>query len=370
MSLLSSSPSLLSSAPGAAWSSGLEAVVAAGTRLSAVDGDAGVLDVAGVGLEVAVDRGFVALTADLLARAASNTVVAAVDGAFAAAYRAARARFDDDATFVDDRALHQPDPMVAVRLLLCTINSDEPADFVAAVHVGLAAWLRAQQHVAGVSAEVDDNAGAFIMKRGLGDSDVRAGGALDRYLSTVVDHGMNASTFTARVVASTRASLSSSLTAAVAALSGPLHGGAPGPVLDLLDGIAGHGSGFIDDELAAGRRLMGFGHRVYRVRDPRAAVLEAAVDALLIDAPTVRRERLQRARDVEKTVVARLHERHPDRPLPANVEFFTAVLLEALALPRSSFSAVFAAGRVGGWCAHVIEQRRTGKLIRPRSIGV
>jgi len=348
-----------------AWSSGLEEVVAAATRLSAVDGDAGILRIGGAGLEDVVGRGYLGVTSDLLARASSDDVDDSNDDGFAVRYRAARSRLDAS-DFVDARWLRHA-PMTTLRFALCAVDGDDPADFVAATHVTLAAWLRAHGG-AGIAANEDDSAGVFLLKRGLGDSDDAAGLALDRYLTTVVDHGMNASTFTARVVASTRASLSSSLTAALGALSGPLHGGAPGPVLDLLDAVAAGGVDVIERELDAGRRLMGFGHRVYRVRDPRAAVLEATVDALLRDAPPVRRERLQRARTVEATATAALSRRHPDRPLPANVEFFTAVLLEAVGLPRDAFSAVFAAGRVGGWCAHVVEQRRVGKLIRPRSI--
>ena len=349
-----------------AWSSGLEEVVAAATRLSCVDGEAGVLRIAGAFLKDVVGRGFVGVTADLLARAAADDVeAAAADNGFAARYRAERTRLDG-ISFVDARWLDH-EPMTTLRFALCAVDGDDPARFVAATHVVLAAWLRAH---GGTSVEANDNdsAGVFLLKRGLGDKDVAAGLALDRYLTTVIDHGMNASTFTARVVASTRASLSSSLTAALGALSGPLHGGAPGPVLDLLDAVAAGGVDVIERELDAGRRLMGFGHRVYRVRDPRAAVLEATVDTLLKMAPPTRRERLQRARSLEATATAALTRRHPDRPLPANVEFFTAVLLEALGLPREAFSAVFAAGRVGGWCAHVVEQRRTGKLIRPKSI--
>jgi len=352
-----------------AWSSGLEDVVAAATRLSSVDGDAGILRIAGVGLEDVVDRGFTGVTAALLARAATDDDVIGTDDAIGTArYRAERARLDS-AAFVEARWLRH-DPMTTLRFALCALDGDDPASFVAAAHVTLAAWLRAHGHTGVGIDDVDDtaSAGAFILARGVGDTDEAAGLALDRYLTTVIDHGMNASTFTARVVASTRASMSSSLTAALGALSGPLHGGAPGPVLDLLDAIDVGGVAVIERELDAGRRLMGFGHRVYRVRDPRAAVLEATVDTLLKDAPPARRERLQRARSLEATATAALSRRHPDRPLPANVEFFTAVLLEALGLPREAFSAIFAAGRISGWCAHVIEQRRTGKLIRPASI--
>jgi citrate synthase len=209
----------------------------------------------------------------------------------------------------------------------------------------------------------------------LEDAGPRARG-LDAYLVTVVDHGLNASTFTARVVASTASDTVSSVVAAIGALKGPLHGGAPGPVLDMLDGAARLGTerAWLLAEIAAGRRIMGRGHRVYRVRDPRAAVLERAVERLDrelaasggADAEHTR-QRLAAARAMERAAEAVLAERHPERQLRANVEFYTAVLLEAVGIPRELFSAVFAVGRSAGWLAHIEEQRRTGRLIRPQS---
>jgi citrate synthase len=194
--------------------------------------------------------------------------------------------------------------------------------------------------------------------------------AVDAYLVTVSDHGMNASTFAARVVASTGSDMVSSVVAAVGALKGPLHGGAPGPVLDMLDAIGTpeRARAWIDAELDAGRRIMGMGHRVYRVRDPRAAVFEHEIERLTDSQIGAQAgERLTLARVVERAADEALRARHPDRPLPANVEFFTAVLLEAAGLPREAFSPTFAVGRVAGWCAHYLEQRATGRLIRPAS---
>jgi citrate synthase len=191
--------------------------------------------------------------------------------------------------------------------------------------------------------------------------------ALETYLVAVIDHGMNASTFTARVVASTGSDLASCAVAAVCALKGPLHGGAPGPALDMLDaiGTAGRAEAWLEAELDAGRRLMGFGHRVYRVRDPRVAVLEGATERLVAEGGATKRLGLARA--VEATAERLLRRRHPDRPLPANVELATAVLLDAVGLPRELFSPTFAVSRVVGWCAHALEQRATGRLIRPQS---
>jgi citrate synthase len=190
--------------------------------------------------------------------------------------------------------------------------------------------------------------------------------ALDAYLVTVADHGLNASTFAARVVASTEAGLTSAVVAALGALKGPLHGGAPGPVLDMLDAVSepSNAEHWIGAELARGERLMGFGHRIYRVRDPRADALKAA---LARTGSASDSNRLVLAATVEATALRLLKQHKPDRPLDTNVEFYTALLLEAVGFPRDTFTAVFAAGRVGGWIAHAKEQAATGRLIRPKS---
>ena len=191
--------------------------------------------------------------------------------------------------------------------------------------------------------------------------------ALEAYLVTVSDHGMNASTFTARVIASTGSNTVSAVVGAVGALKGPLHGGAHGPVLDMLDAMRdpARAEAWLEAELLAGRRIMGMGHRIYRVRDPRAAVLEREVERL--QRAGLRSERLGLARAVERAAEEALRDRHPDRPLRANVEFYTAILLDALGLDRALFSPLFACGRVLGWTAHIAEQRATGRLIRPAS---
>ena len=201
--------------------------------------------------------------------------------------------------------------------------------------------------------------------------------ALNAYWVTVSDHGLNASTFAARVVASTGSDVVSCVAAALGALKGQLHGGAPGPVLDMLDATRDSDPrAWLKAELAQGRRIMGIGHRIYRVRDPRALVFERALSALAEEhgesadpnaESALTAARLAHAQRVEQAAVGLLAERHPERPLRANVEFYTALLLEALAIPRALFTAVFAIGRAAGWLAHVEEQRRTGKLIRPAS---
>jgi citrate synthase len=191
--------------------------------------------------------------------------------------------------------------------------------------------------------------------------------ALDTYLVTVCDHGLNASTFATRVVASTLAGLTSSVLAGLGALKGPLHGGAPGPVVEMLDAIAEHGdaAGWLRDEVAHGERIMGFGHRIYRVRDPRADVLKAVVRQLGGGGETGRR--LAFAETVEQAALDVLRVAKPQRSLQTNVEFYTALLLEAAGFPPQAFSNVFAAGRVAGWIAHAREQQTTGRLIRPQS---
>lgn len=190
-------------------------------------------------------------------------------------------------------------------------------------------------------------------------------GALDTYLVTVCDHGLNASTFAARVVASTQAGLGSCVLAGLGALKGPLHGGAPGPVIAMLDAIADHGDArvWLEQAVHGGERLMGFGHRIYRTRDPRADALKGALSALPRSAG-----RLAFAEQVEASALAVLAAHKPGRVLQTNVEFYTALLLEAVGFPPDAFTAVFAMGRVGGWIAHAREQAQTGRLIRPKSV--
>jgi citrate synthase len=240
-------------------------------------------------------------------------------------------------------------------------------ELTGAVAVYAAAWARRKRGEAPVPPDPTLGQAADLHRMVLGSPDPARAAGLEAYLVTVSDHGMNASTFTARVVASTGSDPASAVVAAIGALKGPLHGGAPGPVLDMLDAIGRpeRAAGWLEEELLAGRRIMGMGHRIYRVRDPRAAVLERAVERL--EAAGIQSERLALARAVEHAAEEVLRRKHPDRPLRANVEFYTAVLLDAVGLPRTLFSPAFACGRVAGWCGHYLEQRKTGRLIRPAS---
>lgn len=255
----------------------------------------------------------------------------------------------------------------ALRLMLSSLPDGAAADdavrVVAAVPVFIAARSR---HARGLPPVAPDptacHAADFLRMMTGRAADPALARALDTYLVTVSDHGLNASTFAARIVASTRAGMVSSVVAGLCALKGPLHGGAPGPVLDMLDAIgsADAAPAWIAGELAAGRRLMGFGHRIYRVRDPRAEVLKVAVRPL-------RSPRIDLAEQVERAALSALAAHRPDRPLETNVEFYTALLLDAVGLHRDLFTPIFATGRVAGWSAHVMEQEATGRLMRPAS---
>ena len=191
---------------------------------------------------------------------------------------------------------------------------------------------------------------------------------LETYLNTVVDHGLNASTFTARVITSTGSDLVSAITGAIGALKGPLHGGAPGPALDMVFeiGDASRAEAWLRRKIESGERLMGFGHRVYKVRDPRADVLAGAAYRMFTRAGDMRLYELARA--VESTALRLLEEYKPDRKLQTNVEFYTALLLHGLGLEVPLFTPTFAIGRVVGWLAHCHEQRAANRIIRPQSV--
>lgn len=191
--------------------------------------------------------------------------------------------------------------------------------------------------------------------------------ALDTYLNTVVDHGLNASTFTARVIISTRSDMISALTGALGALKGPLHGGAPGPALETVHevGDPARAEEVLRAKLVRGERLMGFGHRVYRVRDPRADVLAAAAQSLYEQDADAQLYAL--AREVERVALRLLAERKPERSLKTNVEFYTALVLHGVGMPVDLFTPTFAIARAGGWTAHCFEQAKDARIIRPTS---
>jgi len=348
-------------------SDGLEGVVAAETVLSEVDGAAGVLIVRGRSLD------------ELAGHATYEDVVALLFGGFypdlpadvRAALGDARAEVFAEVSALDTGLLDRT-PIEAMRALTARLADGDDIDtafrLLAAPAVFTAAVVRAQAGEAPVAPDAALSHAADILRmlRGAPASKAEAD-ALDTYLVTVADHGLNASTFAARVVASTRAGLGSAVLAGISALKGPLHGGAPGPVIEMLDEIGepGNARAWIESALARGDRLMGFGHRVYKVRDPRADALKTAVRWL-----DARQGRLEFAEAVEAAALAILREHKPNRSLETNVEFYTALLLEALDFPPSAFTCVFAMGRVAGWLAHAREQLAGGRLIRPASLYV
>jgi len=199
-----------------------------------------------------------------------------------------------------------------------------------------------------------------FLLRWRGEADPDHVKAIDTYWICTAEHGLNASTFTARVVASTGADCGAALSAAVGALSGPLHGGAPAYVKPMLEEVAASGDAekWVRDALASGKRIMGFGHRVYRAEDPRSRLLKRI--AKEIDAPNI-----DVAEELEEVALKALQERSPDRVLATNVEYYSAVVLDSAEIPPPLAPAMFGCSRVAGWSAHILEQKRTGRLFRP-----
>ncbi|APB01796.1 citrate synthase 2 [Nocardia seriolae] len=202
-----------------------------------------------------------------------------------------------------------------------------------------------------------------FMTRWKGDPDPRHVEAIDAYWVSAAEHGMNASTFTARVIASTGADVAASLSGAIGAMSGPLHGGAPARVLPMIEAVEkdGDARALVKGILDRKEKLMGFGHRVYRAEDPRARVLRATAKRL--GAP-----RYEVAAALEQAALAELRERRPDRAIETNVEFWAAVILDFAEVPAHMMPAMFTCGRTAGWCAHILEQKKLGKLVRPAAI--
>ena len=199
-----------------------------------------------------------------------------------------------------------------------------------------------------------------FLLRWRGEADPRHAKAIDTYWICTAEHGLNASTFTARVVASTGADCGAALSSAVGALSGPLHGGAPAYVKPMLEEVAAMGDSerWVQDALASGKRIMGFGHRIYRAEDPRSRILKRTAKEL-------GSEHVEVAEELEHVALAALQERHPERVLATNVEYYSAIVLDVAEIPPKLAPAMFACSRVAGWSAHILEQKRTGRLFRP-----
>ena len=342
---------------------GLEGVVAAETVLSHADGERGIIWVRGHTIPDLVAQGFEAAVALMWEGfAGENLTRGRMIEMFGSARALAFSRLGDWLP-----AAARREPLEATRLLLAAIpDESSPAQIAAALPVGIAALIRSRNGRPPVAPDPSLTTAADLLRMVAGAAvEERFAQALDAYITTVIDNGLSASTFAARVIISTRASLASAVVGAYGAFTGALHGGAPGLALDLLDDIAKDGDDVdatLERKLAAGERLMGFGHRVFRLRDPRADMLRAALLRLDPNSP-----RLAFAKRVERAAVAALERRKPGRRLEANIEMDAALLLDAIGLPRAAFTPVFAMARSPAWIAHALEQRRSGRMIRPAS---
>ena len=352
---------------------GLDDVVAADTRLSDVDGERGRLTIAGFSVEALAPHATFEETVYLLLH--DRLPSTEERDRFAADLAARRELSPATLAAVREAAAAKAAPMSALRMAVATLGLggvEEPAGdaltAIAALPAIVGAHWRTLSGDAPSPIRTDLSHAAHTMHQLTGDipSAERARG-LETYLNTVIDHGMNASTFAARVIVSTHSDVISALTGAIGALKGPLHGGAPGPALEMVFEIGemARAKAVIAAKLDRGERLMGFGHRVYRVRDPRAEVLASAAERFYRNGGDEHLYEL--ARHVEDTALRLLRERKPGRSIQTNVEFYTALLLHGLGIPTALFTPVFAIGRVAGWSAHCLEQLREGRLIRPQS---
>jgi len=349
---------------------GLEGVIAADTVLSEVDGDAGRLVIRGCSLDQLSGRVPYEAVIHLLFEGFFDDLpdVAVLTQALG---RARVEVFGQVSAL--DADLRRLTTIEAVRALTARLPDGDDLEtalrLIAAPAVFTPAVARARQGLAPIAPDASLGHAADILRmiKGRPANPAETAG-LDAYLVTVSDHGLNASTFAARVVASTHAGLASAVLAGISALKGPLHGGAPGPIIEMLDQIGqpANARAWLEAALDRGDRLMGFGHRVYRVRDPRADALKRAV-RLLTDGSNAAPGRLAFAEAVESAALSILKARKPDRSLQTNVEFYTALLLESLDFPPDAFTCVFGVGRVSGWIAHAREQVAGGRLIRPQS---
>ena len=372
----------MSATPASQVKAGLEGVVATQTKLSMVDGQNGVLIIAGYPIEefagkVSIeDAAMLLWTGHLQSKEESPLMQKEL-----ATYRPLRPE-----TLEIIKTARNAPPIDALRMACATLSLDvsNPNDISPAGDLALAkrllarfptviaAHARLRQGLDPIPPRADLSLAANFLYMTFGtEPDAMAAKALETYWVTVSDHGMNASTFTARVIASTRSDMVSAVTGAVGALKGPLHGGAPGPVLDMLVDIKGaeKAEAWLRKEVADGRRIMGFGHRVYKVRDPRAEVLAKTAEQMA-GAHLQNKKLYDLARSVEKTAIRVLEELKPGRNLKTNVEFYTALVLQSIGRQPDPFVSMFASGRVAGWCAHVMEQHAQDRLIRPQSLYV
>ncbi|WP_123532926.1 citrate synthase/methylcitrate synthase [Halosimplex salinum] len=353
---------------------GLEGIRVAETRLSDIDGEAGELTIGGYPVGELARNATYEESVFLL----YNDRLPSADelDEFRTALAEHR-EIGDEARAVLRRAAEEEKPaMDALRMGAAAANlgtgaEDPEADarrVIAVFPTIVATYWRYREGDDPVEPRADLRHAANYLYMLTGEEpDEAAVRGVETYLNTVIDHGLNASTFTARTVVSTESDVVSAATAAVGTLKGPLHGGAPGPVLDMLNAVHEHGDpeGYVREKLEAGERLMGFGHRVYRVRDPRAAVLSDAASEFYDEAGDT--DFFESIEAFEEVAVDALAEHKPGRDLDTNVEFYTAALLDGVGVPKELFTTCFAISRVGGWTAHALEQLDDNRLIRPLS---
>lgn len=356
---------------------GLEGIIAAQTRLSRVDGQAGSLIIAGYPVAELTPQATFEEMVYLLWHEALPT--ASQLDTFRQTLIAYRTLPTATLTLLQQVAAQGASVMDALRMAAGTLSlptPDEPATspdnrdglaLVSRFPTCVTAYWRLLNSESPIAPDpaLSHAANYLYMLTGQQPSEASSRG-LETYLNTVVDHGLNASTFTARVIVSTQSDVVSAVTGAVGALKGPLHGGAPGPALDMVFeiGRADKIEPYLRAKLERGERLMGFGHRVYKVYDPRAVVLAKAAEQMYQTEGD--RALYTLAQQVEATATRLLAEYKPGRNLQTNVEFYTALLLHGLGLSTALFTPTFAIGRVVGWLAHCFEQQQTARLIRPK----
>jgi citrate synthase len=350
-------------------SAGLEDVIAATTALSDVDGERGELIIGGFPVgELAAQATFEETTWLLWHGALPST--SDLDS-FRMVLAAARGVPASTIALLRECSHNRIAAMDALRIAAATISlhADQPHAIVAQLPTIVAAYsrLRMGHEPLAPRADLGHAANFLYMLNGNAPDEERVRG-LETYLNTVIDHGLNASTFTTRIIISTGSDLVSAVVGAIGALKGPLHGGAPGPALNMVFeiGEASRAELVLRAKIERGDKLMGFGHRVYKVRDPRADVLAAAAERMFTRAGDMTLYRLARA--VEHTALRLLEEYKPGRRLQTNVEFYTALLLHGLDLDVELFTPTFAISRVSGWIAHALEQQRANRIIRPQSV--
>jgi citrate synthase len=349
-------------------SNGLDGVIAASTALSHVDGERGELVIRGYRVDDLAAHATFEETTWLLWH--GELPSAAELDAFRRALAGRRDLPPRTIELLRDCAARSVDGMDALRIAAGTLSleSDDAEAIVAGLPTIVAAYSHLRRGTAPIPPRPDlGHAGNFLYMLSGEIPDQERVRGLETYLNTVIDHGLNASTFTARVITSTGSDLVSAVVGALGALKGPLHGGAPGPALDMVFeiGDASRAEAILRRKIEAGEKLMGFGHRVYKVRDPRADVLAKAAERMFTRAGDMSLYTLARA--VEADALRLLEEYKPGRGLQTNVEFYTALLLHGLGFDVELFTPTFALSRVSGWIAHAFEQRRANRIIRPQS---